>query len=197
MKEIRICLVGDINTGKSTFTNSLKNNNLMTCRCPTIGVEYTTYYNNDIVWKIWDTSGNDNHTSIILPYFKLANLFILFFDINEIKSFLSLENWIKDIKHANANDLKNINFILVGNKSDLIKSINQIDINTLCNEYNIDYIEISIKKYSNIDKLHNKINSYLKKELNNIDVNENVHSDYEKLIEDDKDHKKCCSCNIL
>lgn len=197
MKEIRICLVGDVNTGKSTFTNSLKNDNFMTCRCPTIGVEYTSYYNNDmdVIWKIWDTSGNDNHKPIILPYFKLANLFILFFDINEIKSFLSLKNWIKDIKHVNG--FKENNFILVGNKSDLIKNINQIDINTLCNEYNIDYIEISIKKSNNIDKLYNKINNYLKKELTNIDVNKNGHSDYEKLIEDEKDHKKCCSCNIL
>ena len=196
MEEIRICLVGDTNTGKSTFVNYIKNNNFTEYYRPTIGVEYMTYNDIGCVWKIWDTSGNIKHNPIILPYFKLANLFILFFDINNIASFLSLKERIKYINHES--NSRNHNIILVGNKSDLLKNINQSDINTFCNEYNIDYIEISIKNFNNIGQINNKINNYLKeRELKNQIELKYIHNDYEILLENEINHNRCCKCNIL
>ena len=196
MEEIRICLVGDTNTGKSTFINYIKNNNFTEYYRPTIGVEYMTYNDIGCVWKIWDTSGNIKHKPIILPYFKLANLFILFFDINNIASFLSLEERITYINHESYS--KNHNIILVGNKSDLLKNINQLYINTFCNEYSIDYIEISIKNFNNIDQINNKINNYLKeRELKNQIELKYIHNDYEILLENEINHNHCWQCNIL
>ena len=164
-----VCLVGDTNTGKSTFLNYLKTDSFITHISPTIGVDFNAQlfsFNNYIIkWQIWDISGDDIFYSIASTYFRKITIFLLFFDLNNKISFNHLENWIQRI---NYNSNSNHKVILIGNKSDLKQNIAYQEIETFCKKYNLDYFEISIKDNKENYYTVDYVNDYLK---NIIDTN--------------------------
>lgn len=160
---VNICLVGDTNTGKSTFLNYLKTDSYITKLSPTIGVNFNSqlfsFDNYTIKWQIWDISGDDIFFSINSTYFRKITIFLLFFDLNSKISFDHLDNWIQRI---NYNSNSNHKVILIGNKSDLKQNITYEEIETFCKKYNLDYFEISIKNDKEIDYIVDYANDYLK-----------------------------------
>lgn len=79
------------------------------------------------------------------------------FDLSEINSFNSLENWVKECKKYYGEKLIPI---LIGNKNDLKIAVNPSDIEKFCNIYKMSYYELNgfnydliyncFKEYSNI-----------------------------------------------
>ena len=66
--------------------------------------------------QIWDTAGQERFKNIISSYYRGAQGIMLVYDITDLESFQNLNLWLIEIE-KNAN--KNVNKILVGNKSDL------------------------------------------------------------------------------
>ena len=97
----KIILIGDHDTGKTTFFRTI--NYLDLSFIPTtIGVDFFTKYikkeNRTIKVNFWDTAGQERFRSIVVSYFKNISGILLFFNLNNINTFISLENWLKDIK---------------------------------------------------------------------------------------------------
>jgi Ras-related protein Rab-6A len=65
---------------------------------------------------MWDTAGSERFKSLIPTYLKNAQAIILTFDITNKASFLSLPNWMKEIKDKIP---ENAYIIVAGNKLDL------------------------------------------------------------------------------
>jgi GTPase SAR1 family protein len=73
---------------------------------------------------IWDTLGQERHSSIVSAYFKNASGVMLVYDISSMDSFLSVISWIELLQeHFDLNPDKKggkeESFILIGNKCDL------------------------------------------------------------------------------
>jgi small GTP-binding protein len=64
---------------------------------------------------MWDTAGSERFKSLIPTYLKNAHAIILTFDITNKSSFLSLPNWMTDIKDKIP---ENAYIIVAGNKFD-------------------------------------------------------------------------------
>ncbi len=64
---------------------------------------------------MWDTAGSERFKSLIPTYLKNAHAIILTFDITNKSSFLSLPNWMTDIKDKIP---ENAYIIVAGNKLD-------------------------------------------------------------------------------
>ena len=64
---------------------------------------------------MWDTAGSERFKSLIPTYLKNAHAIILTFDITNKSSFLSLPNWMTDIKDKIP---ENAYIIVAGNKVD-------------------------------------------------------------------------------
>lgn len=145
---LRFILLGDTHTGKTTFFYKFKNdyNEPLT---PTIGVDVHTYkhkiynYNSKII--LWDTSGEERFRSIVDSYIPNNCGYILFFDLHNNESFLSLENWIQLIQYRNKCSHKHPIFLL-GNKKDTIQKVNNNDIGDLVEKYQLIYITTSCKE---------------------------------------------------
>ena len=161
-----VCLVGDTFTGKSTFLSYMKTNTFNPLVLATIGVDLNaklfSFNNYNIKWQIWDISGDDIFYDITSRYFKKVTIFLLFFDLNNRKSFLNLDNWIRRIKFHSKSNYK---LILIGNKSDLKQHVEYQEVETFCKKYNIDYFQISINYKNNIEIYYimDHVNDYLKK----------------------------------
>jgi small GTP-binding protein len=148
----KIVLAGDSNTGKTHFFNLLSDKNI-DYLSSTIGTDlivlYKELFAKTVRVNVWDTAGQERFQSIIQHYFREIVGYILFFNINNVDSFQSLERWIKNINFENRCEHHHP-ILLIGNKNDLENNVNPIDIIELTEKYNLIYIETSL--------MNNKIN---------------------------------------
>ena len=148
----KIVLAGDSNTGKTHFFNLLSDKNI-DYLSSTIGTDlivlYKELFGKTVRVNVWDTAGQERFQSIIQHYFREIVGYILFFNINNVESFQTLERWIKNINFENRCEHHHP-ILLIGNKNDLENNVNPIDIIELTEQYNLIYIETSL--------INNKIN---------------------------------------
>jgi small GTP-binding protein len=114
--KIKLIIVGDNYTGKTSIISKYFNNNYKN----DTKIEYYTKIVNNIKVDTWDIKGNGSFRRISETYIQDANAFILLFDITDKSSFINLAIWI-DIINNNIK-IRNNNYypiLLLGNKSDL------------------------------------------------------------------------------
>jgi small GTP-binding protein len=192
---IKIVILGDSFTGKSTFTNKIcyENYDIHSEYYATLGTDINfTFMNNlDQYYKIifYDTSGNIDFINIVRCYYKGCDVCILFFDISNKETFKNISFWMHDLTK---NLPSSIGKVLIGNKKDIKYEENNFvtyeEAKELADNFNFEYYEISV--------LYDET-SELKKIIRN-SIN-NVKKDKELLkINDDKFRYKCCkNCIIL
>tara|TARA_B110000483_G_scaffold243596_1_gene334417 strand:+ start:791 stop:1396 length:606 start_codon:yes stop_codon:yes gene_type:complete len=194
---IKIVLIGDQNVGKTTFFKKILNiiNNDETS---TIGVDYAVHYkkfkNNTLKIHLWDTAGQERFHCIIKNYFKNTSSAILFFDLNKVETFESLEYWIKE--YINMNSCNHDHpIILIGNKNDLEIKVNHEQIQELVIKYNLIYQQMSIKN-SDISCVFDFLIELIYNEniLKKIDCKgvTNIDDDNDNKINISKNKIKCC-----
>lgn len=189
----KIIIVGESGIGKTTIVNTYlkKNNNNLTS---TMGTEYSNIliskYNQEL--QLWDCAGQERFRSLVKLYYRGAKVCIFSFDLNNINSLYSINNyWIENVKN---NTCEECIFILVGNKSDLEKNTDYYLIEQICSKYKMDYIESSAIKNKNINIIFETISDILhatyilnKRDYykNNLNNNENIKISHNKTNNDD------------
>ena len=181
----KIVLLGDDNVGKTSlclkFIKNIFRNNVES----TIGVNFYTktleYHGNEYKLVIWDTSGHERFRIILRNYYKLADLYILMFDLSNKETFESLPYWLNQIEINNPVEKNKI--IVLGNKSDKDIVVSKDLMKNFSNKYNLPIIEISTKEginlfkmemliYKNIEVIVNDENIENTKKSNNSNKNE-------------------------
>ena len=106
----------------------------------------------EIHFKFWDTIGNVEFHSLMLPCLKAAQGIILMFDVTSTKSYDSVATWLDQIvNHAPSS----IPVIIVGNKSDLVdeRAVTQKDARARAKQLGIStYFEVSCKENRNVEE---------------------------------------------
>ena len=150
----KIILVGDASVGKSNILTQFTKNEFSKSSNPTLGVEFGTKIlnsnNKKIRLQIWDTAGQEKYKSITNSYYVNSKGAIVVYDITYKLSFEHVTKWINEIKDIAGKD---INILLVGNKSDLGEVKRQVsfeEASLLANNSNIDFIETSALENKNI-----------------------------------------------
>ena len=172
ISEIKIALLGDSNTGKTSFLNILNEKNIANMTS-TVGIENTIFYayikNKKYKIKIVDTAGQENFRSLTSNYIKDMDGFLLFFDVTNELSFNSIDYWKNFI---NDNNLSK-EIILLGNKIDERnkREVKKSKVKEYAENNNIKYIEFSCKSHINIYEILNEIilmsafNSFKEKDI--------------------------------
>lgn len=202
----KIILLGDTNSGKTSFTHSIMSERLLDVNNPTIGVEFMSHNveledKTNVKLMIWDTAGQERYRTITKMYYKNIVGVFLFFDLTSRTSFINLKYWYNEIKR-NVEDSNGIVFI-IGNKLDLIsnRAVTNEDIlgflEELDDKNTIKYKEISVKTSSSADirELFKEIAEevYLKIKENKINLKENTEIININYKEPTAPKKKCCS----
>ena len=173
-------IIGDNGVGKSSILNAYINDKFSTHYSGTIGVDFEIKIEEieDKIVKlhIWDTAGSEKFRSIIRSYYKNCMGYVLVFDLSNEKSFNNIEGWINDVTQ-NCYNSDIITFILVGNKSDLLKrQVSHSQAKELADKYGIEYIETSAKKNNNIKKVYRTLIKYIydKVKSGEIELEDNI-----------------------
>ena len=127
----KVIIIGDSGIGKTTIMNSYLKKNTKNPKS-TMGTEYSNikFSKFEQELQVWDCAGQEKFRSLVNLYYRGAKACIFTFDLSNINSLYSINDyWLENVK-KNA-DEKCV-FLLVGNKSDLQKNTNYHIINELC-----------------------------------------------------------------
>ena len=170
---VKIVLIGDSSVGKTNILSRYNKNEFISDSNPTLGVAFATKLlisnNKRIRLQIWDTAGQEKYKSITNSYYINAKGALIVYDITKKSSYINLERWVNDIRELAGKD---VNLIIVGNKSDLSES-REVEFEEAVKKAKLlkaDYIETSAKDNININQTFEElVNSVYNNYLINIE----------------------------
>ena len=169
----KIILLGETNAGKTTLYNKFIYNKDKFNYLSSITVDNETqtldYKNKKYLITLYDTAGQERFRSITKSYYKMADGFLLMFDITDEKSLLAVKDWIEDIKYHNSSNI----FLILGNKDDLDNKISDDVINETLGDYNHLLLKTSAIKNINVKESIEKLIDMIEDESNSVNLKEN------------------------
>ena len=116
----KVIVIGDSGVGKTSITYYATKREFPEKIAPTLGFEYFPFvlkHNEKVIkLEIWDTCGQESYRSLIKSFFTNSSLAIIVYAIDDLKSFNSIDEWIRQCKNLCSPETK---FVLIGNKSDV------------------------------------------------------------------------------
>jgi small GTP-binding protein len=97
---------------------------------------------------LWDIGGDEQFTKLRTIYFKGSNAAFGVYDVTEPQTLLKIPGWISSIKKSVK---KNIPMLLVGNKIDLGRKVEETEALDLAKRLNCEYLETSAKTGENVE----------------------------------------------
>ena len=161
--EIKICLLGDVNVGKTSIASRFCKNSFNDNYINTIGGAYQQQnitLNNGVKIKlhIWDTSGQDRFRSMTNLYYRDAQVAILTYDVTNEQTLESLNYWLNELNDKVEIDNKVL--CLAGNKNDVDASKKTVPTSkgkAFAEEHNTIFYETSAKTGAGVKELFQAI----------------------------------------
>jgi small GTP-binding protein len=146
----RVIAIGDSGVGKTSIIRKYLYNIFEPTTINTIGLSFSfkeviLKNKTEVKLKIMDTAGQEKYNSLTKTYYKNADGVLFVFDINNKKSFDSLQKWM-ELFNENNNGKKIIPIYLLGNKCDLVRNVEQESIDKFIKETGFKYREVSAFK---------------------------------------------------
>lgn len=150
--KFKICLFGPAGVGKTSlllryikdyFRESLKK---------TIGTNFLIkdleLENKTVRLLLWDIGGDEAFSKLRTIYFKGSNAALGVYDVTDPQTLLKIPGWISSIKKSVK---KNIPMLLIGNKIDLERNVEENEAMDLAQRLNCSYMETSAKTGENVE----------------------------------------------
>jgi small GTP-binding protein len=145
-------ITGDAGCGKTCLLTQFTEERFIDTS-PTMGVEIAfrdiTIDDHCIRLQIWDTAGQERFKSLTVRYYRESTVALLVFDIHRRKSFLSIVDWLSDVRKYTGT---NTRCILIGNKCDIDthRAVSYEEANAFAQSNDLIYAETSAKTGYNV-----------------------------------------------
>lgn len=152
MTEYKLVVVGAGGVGKSALTIQLIQNHFVDEYDPTIEDSYRKQVVIDgetCLLDILDTAGQEEYSAMRDQYMRTGEGFLLVFALNNAKSFEDIAMYREQIKRVK--DADEVPMVLVGNKCDLKKTIDEHELEEVKQNYSIPFVETSAKYRTGVD----------------------------------------------
>ncbi|MFX1388510.1 MAG: Rab family GTPase [Promethearchaeota archaeon] len=155
---LKIIVIGPGAVGKSSLIRRFVENDFSFNYKFTIGVEISSKLVEfkkglSAMLTIWDIGGQDRFKILRRNFYDGTNGAFIVFDLSRAETFEKMKEWVADMNHLLD---KEIPFIILGNKSDLIPKIGEILDQTgpkyFASENNSVYIQTSARLGDNVEK---------------------------------------------
>jgi GTP-binding nuclear protein Ran len=148
----KLVLVGDGDTGKTTFVKRHLTGEFEKKYVATVGAEvhpldfYTNY--GKFVFNVWDTAGQERMGGLRDAYYIKSDAAIIMFDVTSRETYKSVQDWYKDLIRV----VEHIPIVLCGNKVDSKDRKVKLKQITFHRKKNLQYCDISAKSNYNFEK---------------------------------------------
>ncbi|KAF9204119.1 hypothetical protein BGZ94_009649 [Podila epigama] len=158
---LKVIILGESGVGKTSLMNQYVNKKFSNQYKATIGADFLTKEvlvdDRLVTMQIWDTAGQERFQSLGVAFYRGADCCVLVFDVNNAKSFETLESWRDEfLIQASPRGPENFPFVVIGNKIDMEESkrmISQKRAMAWCqSKGNIPYFETSAKEAINVEQ---------------------------------------------
>ncbi|KAL0234933.1 hypothetical protein GEMRC1_001515 [Eukaryota sp. GEM-RC1] len=109
-----------------------------------------------VTMQLWDTAGQERFQSLGVAFYRGADCCVLVFDVNDAKTFDSIESWREEfLIQAAPSDVDTFPFVLLGNKIDISqnRSVPNRRATAWCqSKGDIPFFETSAKENHNIEQ---------------------------------------------
>ena len=194
--EVKLLLCGNSGVGKTSIFKRYYENKFEGNYTTSIGIDFQTkeIKYNDKLYSVHliDTAGEERFRSITSSYFRMAEYYLLVFDLTNKNSLMALSSWIESLKEH----IEKPKYIILGNKSDLEKNvIPDEDINEVLNDkVNLkindeNFIKVSAKTGENINKAFEYVINIIEQTS---DKDEQIIKQPIKKVKINKKKMKCC-----
>ena len=199
--EVKLLLCGNSGVGKTSIFKRYYENKFEGNYTTSIGIDFQTkeIKYNDKLYSVHliDTAGEERFRSITSSYFRMAEYFLLIFDLTNRNSFDAIPDWIALLKEY----VEKPKFMIIGNKSDLEKNkIPDDEINDALEgkeQFKINdenFIKVSAKTGKNINYAFDYLLDLIEKNIDENDDEEIIikNKPKNKLKKNTKKKMKCC-----
>lgn len=149
---VKVVLLGSGAVGKTCIATRYVRGNFLNSTVSTVGASYYTKTfvigQDQYDFNIWDTAGQELYRSLTPMYYRNAHAALIVFDVTSRSSFEAAEIWIKDLLDIN----EGVFAILIANKIDLDRIIEESEGQKLADKYGLLYVETSACTGVGIDK---------------------------------------------
>ena len=155
---LRLILVGDSNTGKTTILNGYINlRRGFVVNDPTIGIDFASRIlelqdGMRVKLQCWDTAGQEKFRCIVRSYFRGVCCCLVTFDVTCRRSFDNLDRWLGDINDNKTCKDHDHPILLIGTKIDRPgRKVGREEAKIFANERDLFYIEINALTCETLD----------------------------------------------
>ena len=189
-KVMRLSIIGDSQTGKSSILNVYLGNDFTYDILSNIGIDKQSVEKqmkdgNKIKIIFWDTAGQERFHSLSSGTIKNSQGIIICFALNDKQSFENVVLWLEDVRNVS----EKIPIVLFGNKCDLVdeRKVTKEEIDRFVKKNDIVYFETSAKEKINLEEGFQKIFEDAYATV----VEQNAKFELLRKKEKDKKKKKC------
>jgi Ras-related protein Rab-8A len=148
---VKILLLGDSGVGKTCLLTRFAEKKYSPSLVTTAGIDFKVQYFEvngvKIKCQIWDTAGQERFHVITKAYYKGAHGIALVYDTTDRKTLDNIDYWLGNISD-NAQD--EVEQVLIANKVDLPRVINEEEGTKVAEARGIRYLETSAKTGTNV-----------------------------------------------
>ncbi|CAN8283837.1 unnamed protein product [Cochlearia groenlandica] len=158
---LKVIVLGDSGVGKTSLMNQYVYKKFNRQYKATIGADFVTKEihidDKSVTLQLWDTAGQERFHSLGSAFYRGADCCVLVYDVNNLKSFETLNNWHTEfLKQANPMQPETFPFVVMGNKTDVDGGNSRAVSDKRAAEWcgskgNILYHETSAKEDINVD----------------------------------------------
>lgn len=151
----KLVLLGDGRVGKTSLCSHLCTQRIPGTYDITVGLNievHETKINRETSVKLvlWDLAGQQRFGCVRPGFYYGSRVALIVFDLQNRGSFFDVKHWIRELRHHSPETP----FILVGNKSDLLKrEVSKEEAVSVAQEYSVPYYETSALKGKNVEEL--------------------------------------------
>jgi Ras-related protein Rab-1A len=113
----KVVMIGHYGVGKTALCRRMQDEVFSHSTNTTIGIDFFSKRcdKHNVTLNIWDTAGQERFHSVTTSYYRVADIFLVVFSVQDRESFEKVPFYLNEIEHFRKNE--NIPVVLVGNMS--------------------------------------------------------------------------------
>ncbi|XP_019369548.1 PREDICTED: ras-related protein Rab-7b isoform X1 [Gavialis gangeticus] len=193
--DLKIIIIGALGVGKTSLLHQYVHKTFYEDYRTTLGASILTKVimvdNTPLKLQIWDTGGQERFRSMVSTFYKGSDGCMLAFDVTDMESFESMDDWRKDFLDKVLSQEKDFPMVVLGNKIDISdRQVPQEAASTWCKEKDIPYFEVSAKNDINVAQAFETLARQAL--ARHQGILENYLTESIKLTPDNQPRRKCC-----